>query len=247
MLFMSYKPRHAKPSATKRRVAVAATSGAAVAGLLANPALANAQPAPAQPAAQGDVLGQIDQNIRQNAWDARNNLTDQANLLPPDAAAAARGMVDGAINGLFPGLIQEMGSAAQAPVQADTHAGTAENNSFDRGSCPREARVCIDLDGERSWLQSNGEVAYGAVPISSGAPGWETPRGRFYVNRKVKDEVSREFHNAPMPYSVYFTNNGIAMHEGRIDWYSHGCVHLNHDAAVTYFNELKPGDLVYVY
>ena len=112
---------------------------------------------------------------------------------------------------------------------------------------PATARACVDLAGQRTWLQKDGNVEYGPVTMSSGAQGWETPRGTHKVTRKVKDEISREFHNAPMPYSVYFTNTGVAFHAGRVDWLSHGCIHLNHDDAVTYFNSLKPGDVVFVY
>ena len=82
--------------------------------------------------------------------------------------------------------------------------------------------------------------------VGVGKPGFEWA-GTHKVTRKVKDEISREFHNAPMPYSVYFTNTGVAFHAGRVDWLSHGCIHLNHDDAVTYFNSLKPGDVVFVY
>lgn len=85
---------------------------------------------------------------------------------------------------------------------------------FDYGECPPAARACVDLDGERAWLQENGEVTYGAVPIGQGGPGYETPQSEFHVTRKVKDEVSYIYDMEPMPYAVYFTNSGHAFHEG---------------------------------
>ena len=212
---MSYKLRYAKLRGVARFAAAVVASGVAVAGLL-SPATAAAQPAVGSSEA-----------TRQGAWDTRNSLNSQAGTLPPDAAQAVQGAVDGA--------------AAEAQSSAP------QSSDFDRGPCPATARACVDLAGQRTWLQKDGNVEYGPVTMSSGAQGWETPRGTHKVTRKVKDEISREFHNAPMPYSVYFTNTGVAFHAGRVDWLSHGCIHLNHDDAVTYFNSLKPGDVVFVY
>jgi lipoprotein-anchoring transpeptidase ErfK/SrfK len=89
-------------------------------------------------------------------------------------------------------------------------------------------------------------VTYGPVPITSGRPGHETPTGYFPVLRKVKEEVSREFNDAPMPNSVYFTNNGIAFHQGSLEVPSHGCVHLSWEASETYFDFLRSGQQVQV-
>ena len=245
---MSYKLRYAKLRGVARFAAdvvdssVAAAvvaSGDAVAGLL-SPATAAAQPAVGSSEA-----------TRQGAWDTRNSLNSQAGTLPPDAAQAVQGAVDGAVNGMFPGLIQEREAAIRAENErraaAEAQSSAPQSSDFDRGPCPATARACVDLAGQRTWLQKDGNVEYGPVTMSSGAQGWETPRGTHKVTRKVKDEISREFHNAPMPYSVYFTNTGVAFHAGRVDWLSHGCIHLNHDDAVTYFNSLKPGDVVFVY
>ena len=227
---MSYKLRYAKLRGVARF---------AVAGLL-SPATAAAQPAVGSSEA-----------TRQGAWDTRNSLNSQAGTLPPDAAQAVQGAVDGAVNGMFPGLIQEREAAIRAENErraaAEAQSSAPQSSDFDRGPCPATARACVDLAGQRTWLQKDGNVEYGPVTMSSGAQGWETPRGTHKVTRKVKDEISREFHNAPMPYSVYFTNTGVAFHAGRVDWLSHGCIHLNHDDAVTYFNSLKPGDVVFVY
>jgi erfK/ybiS/ycfS/ynhG len=236
---MSYKLRHAKLRGVARFAAAVVASGVAVAGLL-SPATAAAQPAVGSSEA-----------TRQGAWDTRNSLNSQAGTLPPDAAQAVQGAVDGAVNGMFPGLIQEREAAIRAENErraaAEAQSSAPQSSDFDRGPCPATARACVDLAGQRTWLQKDGNVEYGPITMSSGAQGWETPRGTHKVTRKVKDEISREFHNAPMPYSVYFTNTGVAFHAGRVDWLSHGCIHLNHDDAVTYFNSLKPGDVVFVY
>ena len=236
---MSYKLRYAKLRGVARFAAAVVASGVAVAGLL-SPATAAAQPAVGSSEA-----------TRQGAWDTRNSLNSQAGTLPPDAAQAVQGAVDGAVNGMFPGLIQEREAAIRAENErraaAEAQSSAPQSSDFDRGPCPATARACVDLAGQRTWLQKDGNVEYGPVTMSSGAQGWETPRGTHKVTRKVKDEISPEFHNAPMPYSVYFTNTGVAFHAGRVDWLSHGCIHLNHDDAVTYFNSLKPGDVVFVY
>ncbi|MGH3977937.1 MAG: L,D-transpeptidase [Pseudonocardiaceae bacterium] len=112
--------------------------------------------------------------------------------------------------------------------------------------CGTAADACIDLSGNQSWLMDGGAVTYGPVPITSGKPGYETPTGVFRVTWKDIDHRSREYDNAPMPYSVFFTNNGIAFHEGSLERQSHGCIHLSHEAARTYFDDLQPRDVVEV-
>jgi hypothetical protein len=49
-----------------------------------------------------------------------------------------------------------------------------------------------------------------------------------------------------MPYSVFFTHSGIAFHQGSLRVPSHGCIHLGHGAAVTFFNSLAVGQVVQV-
>ena len=105
----------------------------------------------------------------------------------------------------------------------------------------------VDIDGRRSWLQNNGVMYYQSGLIGPGKPGQETPRGTFYVNRKVKDEISWEFGNAPMPYATYFTYNGIAFHQGDPNYLSNGCVRMYRGDAQRYFNDLQIGDKVYVF
>lgn len=112
--------------------------------------------------------------------------------------------------------------------------------------CPRTAAACVDLDGNRTWLQSGERLSYGPVRMSHGKAGWETPRGTYQVTRKVRHEVSRLFNDAPMPYSVYFVG-GIAFHEGDPAYESHGCIRMDQPAAATYFERLQVGDTVVVF
>ncbi len=123
----------------------------------------------------------------------------------------------------------------------------AAKKRYDTGPCPADADVCVDREGRRTWLQENGRVSYVAAAMAPGKPGEETPAGTFYVNRKIKDEISYEFNNAPMPFAIYFTNNGHAFHAGDPAYLSNGCVRLTWDAAEKYWNDVQIGDKVFIY
>lgn len=208
---------------------------------LARPVLAAAaalaMAAAAAPVASAQAPGALPPQLEQAFAQAQAG-SAQAQAGSAQAEADARTAVGGALEAAGitppPGLVP---APAAPPTPPDP---TPES------PCPRTADACIDLDGERSWLQEDGRLSYGPVPISHGRPGWETPPGTFQVTRKVRDEVSRIFDNAPMPYSVYFVG-GIAFHEGDPNIDSHGCIHLEHDAAVTYFDRLEVGETVVVF
>ena len=122
-----------------------------------------------------------------------------------------------------------------------------EPEPFDYGTCPPTARACVDLDGQRAWLQENGEVTYEAGSIGHGGPGYETPRAEFQVSRKVEYDYSYIFDMAPMPFSVYFTDVGHAFHEGDPNGESHGCVRLAPGDAEVFYNALQVSDLIHIY
>ncbi|WP_425453859.1 L,D-transpeptidase [Corynebacterium alimapuense] len=231
-----------------RRFVGLLASAATAATLLVTPAVANAQvELPGLSSGSSDAVDAVDAAVRDSTWDTRNAIHQETNMLNPQTAAAIRNVVDAAVDSAFPGMINERTAAALPAPTATRIAEPAPIPAFDYGSCPADATACIDLNGRRTWLQNNGQVYYGDVYMSAGREGWETPTGTYWVNRKVKDEVSYEFNEAPMPYSVYFTYNGIAFHEGDPNVLSHGCIHLSHNDAVTFFNELQIGDKVYVY
>ena len=228
---MSYRPRHAKQSPLKRRATTFAASLGVVASLAAP---VTAQAAPAQnPAAMSSLdslseqatsaFADLDKSARETAWNVRNGLRQQADGLAainPELPAKAKKRIDEILETFFPGLIAEKTpkpKPAPAPKPEPAPAPAQEpapqqnpRGDFNYGPCPADAKACVDLTNQKSWLQNNGEIYYGPVQISSGRPGQDTPKGTHYVNRKVKDEISYEFNNAPMPYATYFTYNGIA-------------------------------------
>jgi lipoprotein-anchoring transpeptidase ErfK/SrfK len=118
--------------------------------------------------------------------------------------------------------------------------------------CSVSARACVDLDTQRAWLIDNGKVVRGPVMVSSGGAGKETPIGHsFRVYLKDKDHASQEFKlasgaPAPMPWSVFFADGGIAFHSGNPARASAGCIHLSPADAQAWFNFLQVGDQVQV-
>ncbi len=76
--------------------------------------------------------------------------------------------------------------------------------------------------------------------VSTGARGFETPKGEFTPTWLSKDHKSSQYDDAPMPNAVFF-NQGIAVHGtdavARLGSpASHGCVRLSQDNAAAFFD-----------
>ena len=136
----------------------------------------------------------------------------------------------------------------RSPAAIQAH----EEASVDGTPCSVSARSCVDLESQRAWLIGDGKVVRGPVKVSSGGAGKETPVGHsLRVYRKEKDYKSNEFRlangqPAPMPYSVFFADGGIAFHAGDPARASAGCIHLTQDDAKAWFEFLQVGDQVQV-
>jgi hypothetical protein len=80
--------------------------------------------------------------------------------------------------------------------------------------------MTVDVDGVRRWTW----------PVSTGLPGHDTPSGSYTAFRMEADHFSKEWDDAPMPHSIFFTYKGHAIHgsfASRIGSpASHGCVRL---------------------
>ena len=110
---------------------------------------------------------------------------------------------------------------------------------------PASARILIAIDksAQRMTVSQDGEQLY-VWPVSTGQRGYDTPGGQFTPFRMEKDHFSREWDDAPMPHSIFFTKQGHAIHGtehtrniGRPA--SHGCVRLEPENARVLFNMVK--------
>ena len=79
--------------------------------------------------------------------------------------------------------------------------------------------------------------------VSTGKRGYSTPKGKYQPQYATKMHYSKQYNNAPMPYSVFF-RNGYAVHGtksisrlGRRA--SHGCVRLQRSHAKTFYTLIK--------
>jgi len=90
--------------------------------------------------------------------------------------------------------------------------------------------ITIDKSVQQMVVEKDGRAVY-HWPVSTGRPGFDTPSGKFKAFRMEKDHFSKEWDDAPMPFSIFFTQKGHAIH-GYLDTKnighpaSHGCVRL---------------------
>lgn len=102
------------------------------------------------------------------------------------------------------------------------------------GPAAAAVQIRIDLGAQRlAATAPSGETV--TWKISSGRRGYETPRGSYKVYRLEADHLSDEYDQAPMPYSMFFSPRGLAIHgsyeRGLGSPRSHGCVRLSVDHA----------------
>jgi hypothetical protein len=97
---------------------------------------------------------------------------------------------------------------------------------------PARADLLIQIDkaAQRMTVSADGETLY-TWPVSTGIARYDTPNGAYTPFRKEKEHYSQEWDDAPMPYSIFFTMKGHAIHgtnhKGLGHPASHGCVRLS--------------------
>jgi L,D-transpeptidase catalytic domain len=99
--------------------------------------------------------------------------------------------------------------------------------------------ITINKVSQKMTVQVDGSTEYVWL-VSTGAGGYDTPSGSFRPFRMEKEHFSKEWDDAPMPYSMFFTGDGHAIHGsyhvkslGRRA--SHGCVRLAPENAAKLF------------
>src|ERR1700709_389055 len=107
------------------------------------------------------------------------------------------------------------------------------------GAAQAKVAITIDKDNQQMTVAVDGVERY-HWPVSSGIPSRETPGGSFRAFRMEEDHYSKEFDDAPMPHSIFFTKMGHAIHGtdsvSRLGSpASHGCVRLSRPNASTLY------------
>ena len=116
---------------------------------------------------------------------------------------------------------------------------------FSLSALPASARLLIEIDksSQQMTVSRDGRELY-VWPVSTGIARYDTPSGQYTPFRMEKDHFSREWDDAPMPFSIFFTQRGHAIHGtehrraiGRPA--SHGCVRLETENARVLFDLVK--------
>ena len=107
------------------------------------------------------------------------------------------------------------------------------------GTVHAKVLVTIDKSTQRMTVAVDGEMLYDWA-VSTGRAGRDTPSGQHRAFRMEKDHYSKEWDDAPMPNSIFFTRVGHAIHgtydTGKIGSpASAGCVRLEPENAETLF------------
>jgi L,D-transpeptidase catalytic domain len=111
------------------------------------------------------------------------------------------------------------------------------------GAAQAKIAITVDKDNQMMTVAVDGVERY-HWPVSTGNPSHETPNGTFRTFRMEADHFSKEFDDAPMPHSIFFTREGHAMHgtgsEGQLGSpVSHGCVRLSRANASTLYEMVE--------
>jgi hypothetical protein len=110
---------------------------------------------------------------------------------------------------------------------------------FATGAAQAKISITVDKNAQMMTVAVDGVQRY-QWPVSTGNPSHETPNGTFQTFRMEEDHYSKEFDDAPMPHSIFFTKIGHAIHGTESESHlgvpvSHGCVRLSRANATTLY------------
>jgi hypothetical protein len=117
----------------------------------------------------------------------------------------------------------------------------------DKGVPDGPTWIRVDLASQLiSVFRSGHEI--GTAVILYGTDGYPTPTGNFPILAKLKDHKSSTYDDAPMPYTLRLTGDGVSIHGSNVRWglASHGCVGVPKDFAAKLFEVVNKGDEVLI-
>jgi lipoprotein-anchoring transpeptidase ErfK/SrfK len=117
----------------------------------------------------------------------------------------------------------------------------------DRGVPQGPTWIRIDLKSQvLSVFRAGHEI--GTSVVLYGTDGLPTPTGKFPILAKLKDHRSVTYDNAPMPYTLRLTGDGVSIHASNVKWglATHGCVGVPKAFAAKLFDAVSTGDEVLI-
>lgn len=122
------------------------------------------------------------------------------------------------------------------------------DHHWDESAAPATGTIVITVDLAAQVLsvfRDGHEI--GAAAILFGADAKPTPLGVYPITQKSKDHVSN-IYNAPMPYMLRLTNDGVAVHASEVaeGYMTHGCIGVPLPFAKKLFETVKLGDKVII-
>jgi lipoprotein-anchoring transpeptidase ErfK/SrfK len=107
--------------------------------------------------------------------------------------------------------------------------------------------ITVDLDARViSAFRDGHEI--GTAVVLVGTQEHPTPLGSFPILTKERNNVSEKYFNAPMPWTLRLTWDGIAIHGSPVmnGYASHGCIGIPDEFAAKLFDAAKRGDKVII-
>ena len=118
----------------------------------------------------------------------------------------------------------------------------------DEGVPDGPLRITVDLEARViSVFRAGYEI--GAAAAMLGTPEHPTPLGTFPILTKERHNVSEKYGNAPMPWTLRLTWDGIAIHGGsevERGYASHGCIGVPDQFVSKLYDIAKIGDVVII-
>ena len=120
---------------------------------------------------------------------------------------------------------------------------------WDESAAPRTGKLVITVDLEARVISAfrDGHEIGTAVALL-GTRKHPTPVGTFPILTKERDNVSEKYSNAPMPFTLRLTWDGIAIHGSPVlnGYASHGCIGVPDEFAAKLFAAAGRGDKVII-
>lgn len=121
---------------------------------------------------------------------------------------------------------------------------------WDEAGAPAEGPIVMTVDLEArviSVFRDGYEI--GAAAVLLGTDEHPTPLGVFPILSKERHNVSEKYGNAPMPWTMRLTDDGVAIHGGSTverGWASHGCIGAPDPFVSRLFDVASKGDMVII-